>query len=82
MIMNSTRPDRQTVLFSATFPRKVEALARKVLRAPIEIVVGGRSVAASTIDHRVEVIMPENRFRRLLKLMGEYHSKGGILIQS
>ena len=80
MIMNSTRPDRQTVLFSATFPRKVEALARKVLRAPIEIVVGGRSVAASTIDHRVEVIMPENRFRRLLKLMGEYHSKGGILI--
>jgi ATP-dependent RNA helicase DDX46/PRP5 len=80
MIMNSTRPDRQTLLFSATFPRKVEALARKVLRAPIEIVVGGRSVAASTIDHRVEVIQPEFRFRRLLKLMGEYHSKGGILI--
>ena len=80
MIMNSTRPDRQTVLFSATFPHKVEALARKVLRAPIEIVVGGRSVAASTIDHRVEVIQPELRFRRLLKLMGEYHSKGGILI--
>jgi ATP-dependent RNA helicase DDX46/PRP5 len=80
MIMDSTRPDRQTVLFSATFPRKVEALARKVLRAPIEIVVGGRSVAASTIDHRVEVIAPELRFRRLLQLMGEFYDKGGILI--
>eukprot|EP00946_MAST-07B_sp_MAST-7B-sp1_P005222 g5222.t1 len=80
MIMDSTRPDRQTVLFSATFPRKVEALARKVLRAPIEIVVGGRSVAAATIEHHVEVIAPEMRFRRLLQLMGEYYEKGGILI--
>ncbi len=29
-IVNNVRPDRQTVLFSATFPRSVEALARKV----------------------------------------------------
>ena len=40
MIQN-TRPDRQTVLFSATFPRSVEALARKVLTRPIEIQVRG-----------------------------------------
>jgi hypothetical protein len=29
-IVNNVRPDRQTVLFSATFPRAVETLARKV----------------------------------------------------
>ena len=33
------RPDRQTVMFSATFPRAVEALARKVLQDPVEIQV-------------------------------------------
>ncbi|CAI5495865.1 unnamed protein product, partial [Closterium sp. Naga37s-1] len=36
-IIGNTRPDRQTVLFSATFPRQVETLARKVLTKPIEI---------------------------------------------
>lgn len=43
-IIANTRPDRQTVLFSATFPPQVEALAKQVLERPIEITVGGRSV--------------------------------------
>ncbi|KAK6018640.1 DEAD/DEAH box helicase [Ostertagia ostertagi] len=36
-IINNIRPDRQSVLFSATFPRQMEALARKILDKPIEI---------------------------------------------
>ena len=47
-----------------------------MLRAPIEIVVGGRSVAASTIDHKIEVIEADKRFHRLLQLMGRFHSIG------
>lgn len=38
-IVNNIRPDRQTVLFSATFPKQMEALARKVLERPVEIMV-------------------------------------------
>jgi ATP-dependent RNA helicase DDX46/PRP5 len=30
-IVNNIRPDRQTVMFSATFPRAVEILAKRVL---------------------------------------------------
>jgi len=29
-------------MFSATFPRQIEALAKKILVTPIEIVVGNR----------------------------------------
>ena len=36
-IIDNIRPDRQTVLFSATFPRQMEAVARKVLKKPVEI---------------------------------------------
>ena len=36
-IVESIRPDRQIVMFSATFPRQMEALARKVLVKPIEV---------------------------------------------
>ena len=41
-LVQNVRPDRQTVLFSATFPRQVETLARKVLTRPVEIQVGGK----------------------------------------
>ena len=36
-IMDCIRPDKQTVMFSATFPRQMEALARKILDKPIEV---------------------------------------------
>ena len=79
-VLENTRPDRQTVFFSATFPKQMEALAKKHLRHPIEMVVGGRSVVSNTIDHYVELREPHERFLRLLELMGEWVEKGQILI--
>ena len=46
-ILANTRPDRQTVMFSATFPRAMENIARAALENPIEIQVKGRSVVNS-----------------------------------
>ena len=51
--MDSVRPDRQTVMFSATFPRAMEALARRILNKPIEVQVGGRSVVCSDVEQHV-----------------------------
>ncbi|KAL8766326.1 MAG: hypothetical protein Q9209_006852 [Squamulea sp. 1 TL-2023] len=74
-IMGNIRPDRQTVLFSATFPRQMEALARKVLVKPVEIVVGGRSVVAPEITQIVEVRTEETKFIRLLELLGNLYEE-------
>ncbi|XP_004485495.1 DEAD-box ATP-dependent RNA helicase 45 [Cicer arietinum] len=79
-IVQNIRPDRQTVLFSATFPRQVEILARKVLNKPVEIQVGGRSVVNKDIAQLVEVRPENERFLRLLELLGEWYEKGKILI--
>ncbi|MCL7050150.1 hypothetical protein MKW94_024986 [Papaver nudicaule] len=79
-IVQNTRPDRQTVLFSATFPRQVEILARKVLTKPVEIQIGGRSVVNKDISQLVEVRPENERFLRLLELLGEWYEKGKILI--
>jgi len=79
-IVNNVRPDRQTVLFSATFPRAVEQLARKVLTNPIEIQVGGRSVVNSDITQYVEIRPEEERFLRLLELLGQWYEQGKLLI--
>ncbi|KAL8914659.1 MAG: hypothetical protein Q9172_007043 [Xanthocarpia lactea] len=74
-IMANIRPDRQTVLFSATFPRQMESLARKVLAKPVEIVVGGRSVVAPEITQIVEVRPEETKFIRLLELLGNLYEE-------
>lgn len=74
-ILANIRPDRQTVLFSATFPRQMEALARKTLAKPVEIVVGGRSVVAPEITQIVEVRPEETKFIRLLELLGNLYEE-------
>jgi ATP-dependent RNA helicase DDX46/PRP5 len=54
-IVGNIRPDRQTVMFSATFPPNVEKLAKKILKRPVEIIIGGRSVASGDIEQTVEI---------------------------
>ena len=52
-IIDNVRPDRQTVMFSATFPRQMEALARKILNKPVEVQVGGRSVVCKDVTQSI-----------------------------
>ncbi|VVT55285.1 uncharacterized protein SAPINGB_P004520 [Magnusiomyces paraingens] len=73
-IINNIRPDRQTVLFSATFPRQMEILARKTLSKAIEIIVGARSVVAPEIKQIVEVRPESTKFVRLLEILGDFYS--------
>ena len=70
-IINNIQPAAQKVLFSATFPKTMEGLARKVLDKPLEITVGGRSVVAAEIDQRVEVRDQDTKFTRVLEILGE-----------
>lgn len=79
-IVENVRPDRQTVMFSATFPASVERLARKILTHPIEITVGGNAVTPSTIKQYVEVRREETKFLRLLELLGVWYNVGSTLI--
>mmetsp|Transcript_28873 Transcript_28873/g.28560 ORF Transcript_28873/g.28560 Transcript_28873/m.28560 type:complete len:586 (-) Transcript_28873:1626-3383(-) len=79
-IVENTRPDRQTVMFSATFPRSVEKLAKQILVKPVEIVVGGRNKTCDTIDQFVEVIEEDEKFNRLLEILEEWYGNGSILI--
>lgn len=80
MILNTVRPDRQTVLFSATFPKQIERLARSMLKLPLEIVMGERSVVNKDITQYVEVHDEEDKFMRLLQLLGIWYERGNILI--
>ncbi|XP_071447908.1 probable ATP-dependent RNA helicase DDX46 isoform X1 [Hetaerina americana] len=79
-IVENVRPDRQTVMFSATFPRQMEALARKILTKPIEIQVGGRSIVCKDVEQHVIVLEEEQKFLKLLELLGHYQNQGSIIV--
>ncbi|CAM9096925.1 unnamed protein product, partial [Ectocarpus fasciculatus] len=80
MITQNIRPDRQTVLFSATFPKQIEKLAKTILKLPLEIVVGDRSVANKDITQYVEIHDEDEKFLRLLQLLGIWYERGSVLI--
>ena len=79
-IIANIRPDRQTVMFSATFPRQMEALARKILNKPIEVNIGGKSIVCRDIEQHVVVLRDDQKYFKLLELLGLYQEQGSVLI--
>lgn len=80
-ICNHIRPDRQTLLFSATFKKRIEKLARDVLTDPIKIVQGDLGEANEDItQHMLCFNNPMHKWNWLLCKLVELLSVGSVLI--
>lgn len=81
-ICNHVRPDRQTLLFSATFKKRVEKLARDVLTDPVRIVQGDVGEANADVTQHVIVFNnnPTGKWTWLLQNLIEFLSAGSLLI--
>lgn len=67
-IVDQIRPDRQTLMWSATWPKEVQRLARDYLNDPIQVTVGSLELAAShTITQLVEVVLEFEKRDRMVK---------------
>ncbi|HUF31590.1 MAG TPA: DEAD/DEAH box helicase [Acidimicrobiales bacterium] len=58
-ILGGTPPERQTVLFSATLPRRIDGMARRHLRDPVRISLGREAVpgdAAPLVSQRAYLV--------------------------
>lgn len=76
-IVGNIRPDRQTVLLSATFPASMEMLARRILHRPLEIVAGKRGAVGTDVKQIISFVKsdsgPRNaKFERLLEILGDW----------
>jgi len=54
--VQNVRPARQTLLFSATMPPKVEHLTTQLQHQPVRIIVGKRGQAATSVSQTIEVL--------------------------
>ena len=80
-ICDHVRPDRQCSLFSATFKKKIERLARDVLVDPVKIVQGSIGEASEDVEQVVKVLeVGGQKWQWLLSKLVEFTSVGSVLI--
>ncbi|KAJ8254334.1 hypothetical protein COCON_G00209460 [Conger conger] len=71
-IVDQIRPDRQTLMWSATWPKEVRQLAEDFLRDYVQINVGALELSANhNILQIVDVCMESEKDNKLLQLMEE-----------
>lgn len=80
-ICDHVRPDRQTLLFSATFKKRIEKLARDILVDPVRICQGDLGEANEDITQHVVVLNnPAAKWNWLMSYIVEFLSDGSVLI--
>jgi ATP-dependent RNA helicase DDX5/DBP2 len=80
-IVSQIRPDRQTLMWSATWPKEVQSLARDFLKDPYQVTVGSLDLAANK-DIKQEVMVCEDRdkYGLLLRALKENNTGGKVLV--
>ncbi|KAL8457942.1 hypothetical protein ACS0TY_035704 [Phlomoides rotata] len=80
-IVSQIRPDRQTLYWSATWPREVETLARQFLRNAYKVIIGSADLKANqSIQQIIEVMTDMEKYNRLIRLLKEVMNGSKILI--
>lgn len=80
-IVAQIRPDRQTLYWSATWPKEVETLARQFLRNPYKVIIGSPYLKANqSINQVIEVVTEVEKYNRLIRLLKEVMDGNRILI--
>ena len=67
-ILAVTPKEKQTLLFSATFPQEVESIAKNYMHKPVEISAGQKNKGADQVSHQYYVVSERNRYAALKRI--------------
>ena len=79
-ILATVPKERQTMLFSATMPNEILALANSYMKLPLRIEIAPPGTAGGKITQEVFFVAKPDKSRLLEKLLSEY--KGSVLVFS
>ncbi|MBP7230299.1 MAG: DEAD/DEAH box helicase [Syntrophaceae bacterium] len=71
-ILAGTPEEKRVLLFSATMPREIEAIARGYMKNPVEITVGTRNAGAEGVSHQYCVTHAKDRYLALRRI-ADFH---------
>ena len=67
-ILSEVPDSARTLLFSATMPKQVAAIARKYMNDPEEIIVGQRNAGAPNVTHECYMVHASDRYHALKRI--------------
>ncbi|MBI1939383.1 MAG: DEAD/DEAH box helicase [Ignavibacteriales bacterium] len=78
-ILQETPKQKNTLLFSATMPKEVLAIANKYMSKPVEITVGKRNAGAENIEHVCYLVHSKDRYLALKRIVDFHPEIYGIV---
>jgi len=67
-VLDATPETKQTLLFSATFPREVEAIASNYMTKPVEITSGQKNTGSDNVSHEYYLVTERTRYQALKRI--------------
>ncbi len=71
--------EHQTLLFSATMPKKIENLAKKFLKNPLTLYMSDKAQAPQSLQHHFLQTHPKHRLEALLRFLDKAKPKQTII---
>ena len=79
-ILESVPANRQTMLFSATMPQEIVAIAAKYMKLPVRVEVAPQGTTAQRITQEVYFVNRDAKLQLLEKILTDFH--GSVLVFS
>lgn len=79
-ILSAVPHERQTMLFSATMPDDIAAIARTYMKLPVRLEISPPGTATTQVTQEVFFVSKTDKQRLLEKILGEY--RGSVLVFS
>jgi ATP-dependent RNA helicase DeaD len=67
-VLESIPDQKTTLLFSATFPKEVEAIAKNYMHNALELSAGKRNIGAVNVSHEYYLVSERNRYGALKRI--------------
>jgi ATP-dependent RNA helicase DeaD len=67
-IMDELPEKRRTLLFSATMPSEIDAIARKYMNQPVEVLIGTKNSSAENVSHAYYLVHAKDKYKVLKRI--------------
>ncbi|CAM1347517.1 DEAD/DEAH box helicase [Tenacibaculum crassostreae] len=67
-VLEATPESKQTLLFSATFPREVEDIAKNYMKNPVEVTSGQKNQGSDNVSHEYYLVTEKTRYPALKRV--------------
>ncbi|MBP5346701.1 MAG: DEAD/DEAH box helicase [Bacteroidales bacterium] len=78
-ILQSVPAEHRTMLFSATMPKQIAAIAKKYMTDPVEITIGHKNEGSANVNHVYYLVHAADKYAALKRIVDFYPNIYGII---